>query len=414
MSRRLHIAYVCADRGIPVGGQKGGSAHIGELTRALKYRGAEVRILAARANDEVDESALPAPTTDLGAQRAVRQMRQALYAEVRGAKAQVAAGEAFGLMLNPALGKALERLHKDWRIDAVYERYSLWSHSAADFARSNELPYLLEVNAPLVDEQRRYRGLVNAAAAASIEGYVFRAADRVLVPSAELEPYVMSKGAGAVSVVPNAADPERFRPEGGRVRARKDGPFVVGFAGSLKPWHGIEYLVRAFKRLRRISEDYRLLIVGDGPLRTQLEGEIRRNGWRDAATLTGAVEIDEVARLLTQMDAATAPYPPLRGFYFSPLKVFEYMAAGVPIVASDIGQIGEILTHRRTALLHRAGAVDEIAARIDELRRKPVLAAGLAREARALLCRRYTWRRNADRVLSSIASARRKKRRGPH
>ena len=412
MSRRLHIAYVCADRGIPVGGQKGGSAHVGELTRALKDRGAEIHIVAARANDGIDEASLPAPTTDLGAQRAVRQMRQSLYVGARSAKAKVAAGEAFGLMLNPSLAKTLERLHKDWRIDAVYERYSLWSHAAADFARTNEVPYLLEVNSPLADEQRRYRGLVNAAAAASIEGHVFRSADRVLVPSGELEPYVISKGAHVVSVVPNAADPERFRPEGGRVRVREDGPFVVGFAGSLKPWHGIEYLVRAFKRLRRISEDYRLLIVGDGPMRAQLESEIRRNGWRDAATLTGAVEIDEVAHLLTGMNAGTAPYPPLRGFYFSPLKVFEYMAAGVPIVASDVGQIGEILTHRRTALLHRAGAVDEIVARIDELRRKPALAAGLAREARALLCRRYTWRRNADRVLAAISAVRRKQRRG--
>jgi len=410
MTRRLHIAYVCADRGIPVGGQKGGSAHIGELTRALQARGAEVRILAARANDEIDPSSFPVPTIDLGGQRAVRQMRQSLYGEARGARAQVAAGEAFGLMLNPVLAKALDRLHKDWRIDAVYERYSLWSHAAADFARSGSLPYLLEVNAPLADEQRRYRGLVNGAAAASIEGYVFRAADRLLVPSAQLEPYVISKGARAVSVVPNAADPDLFRPEGGRVRVHAGGPFVVGFAGSLKPWHGIEYLMRAFKRLRRISEDYRLLIVGDGPLRSKLESEIRRNGWRDAATLTGGVAIDEVARCLVRMDAATAPYPPLRGFYFSPLKVFEYMAAGTPIVASDIGQIGDVLTHRKSALLHRAGAVDEMTACIDELRRKPKLAAGLAREARALLCRRYTWRRNADRVLAAVAAARRKHR----
>ena len=410
MSRKLHIAYVCADRGIPVGGQRGGSAHIGELTRALRERGADVRIIAARTNEDIDESAMPAPTLNLGGQRNVRQMRQVLLADARGAKAQIATGEAFGLLLNPAISKALERLHKDWRIDAVYERYSLWSHAAADFARSNELPYLVEANSPLPEEQRRYRGLVNAAAAASIEGYVFRSADRVLVPSGALLPYAVSKGARAVTVIPNAADPERFRPEVRHVRRREGEPFTIGFVGSLKPWHGIEYLVRAFKRLRRMSPDYRMLVVGDGPLRRELERQIRANHWKDVVVLTGAVSIDEVARLLPRMDVGVAPYPPLGGFYFSPLKLFEYMAAGLPIVASDIGQIAEILTHRRTALLHEPGSVTEIVARIDELRRRPALASRLGRDARALLCRRYTWRKNADRVLKAIDTLRRKKR----
>jgi len=410
VSRKLHIAYVTADRGIPVGGQRGGSAHIGELTRALRARGAEVRIIAARVNEDIDDAELPAPTQSLAAMRNVRHMRQVLFADAKGAKAEVAAGEAFGLLLNPTIVKALERLQKEWRVDAVYERYSLWSHAAADFARTNELPYLLEVNSPLPEEQREYRGLVNAAAAESIERYVFRAADRVLVPSNALKPYAVSKGARSVSVVPNAADPERFEPRSSATRYRKGDPFTIGFVGSLKPWHGVEYLIGAFKGLRRLSRDYRLLVVGDGPLKSELERQIRANRWHEVVTLTGAVDIAEVARLVTRMDVGVAPYPPLDGFYFSPLKLFEYMAAGLPIVASDIGQISEVLEHRRTALLHEPGEVREMIACIDELRRKPVLATRLGRQARALSRRRYTWSRNADRVLSAIGAVRRRTR----
>jgi glycosyltransferase involved in cell wall biosynthesis len=412
MSRRLHIAYVCGDRGVPIGGHKGASAHIGELTRALAERRTDIRIVAARVHDGVEEGALPAPTVDLGSQRSVRQMRQLLFADADGKKEQTEAGEAFGLLLNQPITKALERLHKEWRIDAVYERYSLWSYAAASFARANDIPYLIEVNAPLPEEQRRYRSLANAAAASSIESFVLRSADRVLVPSAALRPYVLEKGARAAYVLPNAADPDRFRPEGGRVHERSSdgGPFVVGFAGSLKPWHGLDYLVRAFCRLHRRSSDYRLLIVGDGPLRAGLERTIGRNGLRAAATFTGAIDIEQVASLLTRMDAGVAPYPPLRDFYFSPIKIFEYMAAGVPIVASDIGQIGEILEDRRTALLCRPGSVVELADRIEELRRRPDLAARLARQARALLLRRYTWSRNAGRVLAMIDALKKKKR----
>lgn len=407
MSKKLvHVAYVCADRGVPVGGHKGASAHVTELTRALGANGAEVRIVAARLREDVAESALPAPVIDVGGQRSMRQVRQVLFADARTEKTKTAAGEAFGLFLNQSVGKALERLHKEWGIDAVYERYSLWGHAAATFARSNGIPYLLEVNAPLRDEQRRYRSLENAPVAASIESYVFAAADRVLVPSSALIPYVTAHGArsAAVHVTPNAADPDRFYPEGGKVTAHdpEKSEFVVGFSGSLKPWHGIDHLLRAFRRLHRSRPQYRLLIVGDGPMRAELERDVRRNGLRMAVTFTGAVEIDDVAANLRRMDVAVAPYPRLPGFYFSPLKLFEYMAAGVPIVASDIGQISEVLEHRRTALLHRPGAVIELAASIEELRRKPELARKLGQQARLLARRRFTWRRNAERIIAMI------------
>ena len=411
--RRLHIAYVCADRGIPIGGYKGASAHVAELTRALVARGADVHIVAARVHDGLTTEELPATTIDLNARRAVRQSRSTLYAAARTKRERNEAAELLALISNQELARTLERLHKTWRIDAVYERYSLWSHAAADFARGARLPYLLEVNAPLADEQRRYRTLANRAAAETLERYLLSSADKVLVPSAALEPYVIEHGAGAASVhvVPNAADPSRFRPASRSIepRSRNGGDFVVGFAGSLKPWHGVDRLIQAFRRLHRRSSAYRLLIVGDGPLRGELERAVGTNGLRPKVTFTGAVEIDEVATLLTQMDVAVAPYPKIPGFYFSPIKVFEYMAAGVPIVASDIGQIGDVLEHRRTALLHRPGVVGELAAEIEEIRSKPALGTRLAREARSLLCRRYTWQRNADRVIAMMRTARRRK-----
>jgi glycosyltransferase involved in cell wall biosynthesis len=134
-------------------------------------------------------------------------------------------------------------------------------------------------------------------------------------------------------------------------------------------------------------------------------------GCAHAVTFAGSVGRDEVAVHLVSMDAAVAPYPAASDFYFSPLKMFEYMAAGVPIVASDIGQIGEVLTNRKTALLHRPGAIREMVDCIERLRRSPALADRLAREARLLLGRRFTWRRNADRVLAMLETDRRRRKR---
>ncbi len=410
--RRFHVAYVCGDRGVPIGGDKGASAHVAELTRAMQQRGAEVRIIAARTGRNVAPSELPAPTVDLGAQRSVRSARQALFSGAASKSANARASEAFAVMLNQPLAKALERLDRDWSIDAIYERYSLWSHAAADYARAAGLPYALEVNAPLVEEQRRFRHLENRALAESLRGYVFESADRIYVPARALVDHVTISGGrrSSVYVVPNAADPARFRraAPSRRRKAKADRDFVVGFLGSLKPWHGLDNLARAFRHLARRSDAYRLLIVGEGPLRRELAASFARMGCSRAVTFAGAVGRDEVGVHLERMDVAVAPYPPDSDFYFSPLKIFEYMAAGVPIVASDIGQIGEVLTNRKTALLHRPGAIREMVDCIERLRRSPALADRLAREAGALLSRRYTWKRNADRVLSMLATDRRR------
>lgn len=397
------IAYVCADRGVPIGGHKGSSTHVTELVRALQARGAEVRIIAARS----EADGLPAPVEDLGAERATRQARQALFADARGPRAEARAAEAFGVLLNQPLGRALERLYRRWPFDAVYERYSLWGVAAASFARAAGLPHLLEVNAPLREEQRRYRALENPALAASIEAFVLRGASHVLVQSEALRPYVVRHGAEArrVHVLPNAADPARFAPR--PVRAAGD-PFVIGFLGTLKPWHGLDQLLRAVRQLHRRWDGYRLLIAGDGPLRPELERTVRASGLRDVTTFTGPLAHAEVPAALARMDVGVAPYPRLAGFYFSPLKVFEYLAAGVPVVASDIGQLGEVLDDNRTALLHRPGSVGDLVEAIDRLRRQPARAAALARAGRSLVRRRYTWSHNAARVLRLVAAATRR------
>src|SRR5262249_53202779 len=82
-----------------------------------------------------------------------------------------------------------------------------------------------------------------------------------------------------------------------------------------------------------------LLIVGDGPERPRLEADLCARGLRELTQFTGSVDSDEVPGLLASMEVAVAPYPKLASFYFSPLKVYEYMAAGLPIVASRIGQL---------------------------------------------------------------------------
>jgi glycosyltransferase involved in cell wall biosynthesis len=412
-----HVAYVCADRGVPVLGTKGGSTHIRELVNALAERGAEVRILAARPTDGAVRTGVRARVIDVGSAAFLCSLRDRIRSLSHGRGGEVIGSETFALLLNQEMYLGLQRLHARWGIDAIYERYSLWGYAALCFARDRNLPFVLEVNAPLRIEQAKYRALRNDIVAEALEMQLFRHADRVVVPSSALREYVVGRGVppGRVRVVSNAADPDFFRPPGraDRVSKPKD-RFVIGFVGSLKPWHGIHELLAAFVRLHRRAPECQLLIAGDGPLRGEVEKIRRRERLGDAVRVTGTVEYAQMPALLWQMDVGVAPYPRLPAFYFSPLKIYEYMAAGVPIVASAIGQITEVLRHRRTALLHPPGSVRMMVAHIEELRRHPSLRARLAREARRQLVRKFTWDRNAARVLAMVQTLRRQMRRGRH
>src|SRR5262249_4365696 len=212
------------------------------------------------------------------------------------------------------------------------------------------------------------------------------------------------------------------------------GSFTVGFVGTLKRWHGLTTLIEAFALLRTEKPlapasgergwgegvgasapspptslprsggegrnlDVRLLIVGGGPERSHLEAAVAARGLSEAVVFTGAVAPHQIPGLLASMDVAVAPYPKLANFYFSPLKVYEYMAAGLPIVASRIGQLAELLRHEETGLLCPPGDSRALAAALERLHRDLALRKRLGAAARATAFEKHTWDAVARRIL---------------
>ena len=314
------------------------------------------------------------------------------------------AAEIAALDQNEVLRNTLEQAHRDTPFDVLYERYSLWSFGALEFAERHRLPFVLEVNSPLLVEQKNYRSLHLEPAARAIEELVFRASTVVVGVSQRVADYVVSRShrKKATVVVPNGVDLDLFSVV---TAVRPSVCFTIGFVGSLKPWHGLETLMKAFQRLVQESPDYRLLIVGDGPRRSWIEDYARENGLSHLVEITGGVEKTSIPGLLERMDVATAPYPALDDFYFSPLKLFEYMAAGRAIVASRIGQIAEVMRHGRTGLLVKPDSVDELTESIRLLRADLNLRQRLGLAARREAFQHHGWESRVRSVLETVSTA---------
>lgn len=376
----MRIAYVCADPGVPVFGRKGSSMHVQEVVRGFVRAGAGVELFATRLDGEV-----PPDLRDVG-----------LHWLPALPKGDLAAREQASIGSNRSLQAALARRGP---FDLVYERYSLWSFTGMEHARARGMPGLLEVNSPLVEEQARYRGLVDRNSAERVAQRVFAAASAILAVSCEVARHVAEHPgtAGKVHVVPNGVNHERF-PEPIRP-APGGGPFTVGFVGTLKPWHGLGVLLDAFEQLRARAPDARLLVVGDGPEREPLQARSADAGLEGAVRFTGAVAPAEIPGLLASVHVAVAPYAEESGFYFSPLKLYEYMAAGVPTVASRVGQIAEIIEHERTGLLCPPGDASALASALDRLRQDPALGEQLGARAREQVLREHTWQAIVARIL---------------
>ena len=165
----------------------------------------------------------------------------------------------------------------------------------------------------------------------------------------------------------------------------------VGFVGTLKPWHAVEDLIEAFAGLHRQDGDAQLLIVGDGPQRHILETKVVACGVHDAVDFHGAVAPAEVPPLLASMDVAVVPYSPIEGFYFSPLKLFEYMAAGRAIVAAAIGQMETFVVDGVTGLLYPPGDIACLTSALARLAADEPLRRRLGAAARRVAVRDHTW-----------------------
>lgn len=410
----MKILYVCADLGIPVQGGKGAAVHVRAMAHAFRDAGHSVVVAAGQTVKSLWQTPAPLDVPVLhvppGPEIVHVSSRLRAFSAAIGAPS-TAAGEVRRALYNQELLAQLRQRFEHDPPDVVYERASLFGIAGLTFAREIGVPHLLELNAPLADEQQRYRqgGALRELADTS-EAWLLTGTDAVLAVSAPLAEQVVARGVerARVHVVANGVDTTRFHPGGDNgVRARYglgDRP-VLGFVGGLRPWHGVETLPRAVAALTARHPGVHALIVGDGPLRDEITREIARLGLEAHVTLTGAVPHEDVPAFIRACDVALAPYPAAsHTFYFSPLKVYEYMACGVPVVGARLGQLADVVEEGVTGRLYPAGDTDALVEACHDLLARPADARRMGARAAEVIAAGHTWGHNARRVAALAAT----------
>jgi len=414
----MKILYLCPDLGIPVLGRKGASVHVRELIAAFARAGHRVTLAAQTLiKSPTDERAgVRARVIQVQPDPAVTGVVQLLkeFNERLGVENSLP-GELRRILYNKPLARELKRWFMRNRPAFIYERASLYATAGVRLAEKFRVPHIVELNAPLAVEQSAYRATGFGELAAQAERWTLMHADGVIVVSEELRKHVCSLGVNPrkIQVMPNGVDPELFCPQVGSAhRSGRAAPALrhrrakgvtrptLGFVGGLRPWHGVEILPALLARLRRSRRDIQLVIAGDGQLRGELERAFRQRGLRKNVVFTGALLHEEMPDVIRGFDIALAPYPrPDHDFYFSPLKLFEYMACGVAVVASDVGQISEVVRAGKTGLLYPPGNFEALVACCQRLLANPELRAELGKAAARDVRQKFTWDHNAARVI---------------
>lgn len=396
----MRICYLCADRGIALDKRNGAATHVGSLVRAFSAAGHDIVVIAASAagSDALGVPVVPiaAPGISKTLSSRVKRLARANDADIAQGSDRVASAVKH-LWHNVAVERALEEVFAAFKPDVVYERYSPFGAAGALTARANRIPHVLEVNAPLAWEGATYRNQALGPAADLLERTAFDTTSAIVAVSGELRDALANANIDAdkIEVVPNGVDTERFCPEGPAYRDGLVGKTVIGFVGSLKAWHGIAELADAFRRLSS-NAALHLLVVGDGPMAEVVDS--LANELPDRVTFVRAVAHDDVPAYLRAIDVALAPYPELERFYYSPLKVLEYMATGRPVVASSIGQLNDLIDDGDTGLLVPPGNVPAIVDAVMRLANDEDLRRRLGTRAAELARREFTWGQRASQI----------------
>jgi glycosyltransferase involved in cell wall biosynthesis len=362
----------------------GQAVHIEEMIAALRDQGHEIKVVAPAASDDGKMG---------GGVGWVHKLRNSLPNAIY---------ELLELTYSLVAYRALAAAAREFKPDVLYERYNLFLLAGLMLKRRLGIPMLLEVNSPLVQERMQHSGgLALPWLARWAEGAAWRGADVVLPVTRVLAGHVKAYGVPdeRIVVIPNGINEAHFAaapdPTLAKTERGLSGKLVLGFTGFVRDWHGVDRVI-AWMATQDAPANAHLVVVGDGPVRADLEAQARQLGLADRVTFTGVIHRDQVPNWVAAFDIALQPAVVA---YASPLKLMEYLVMAKAIVAPSTPNLCEVLTDNQNALLFDPADPRGFETALTRLCADANLRLRLAAGAYATIAKLdLTWAGNASRV----------------
>lgn len=380
----MRILYSAIDQRVP--GYDGGSVHVTSVAEGLARLGDDVHVLASPGSDAppAGRATWARMAPPFGSRR-LRLLR---------AGAVLAAARAF-------------------RPDVIIERYYNFGGEGVLAARRLNAMAVLEINAPVSDYPGSPKRLIDKCLLIEPlrrwREWQCRASDLIVTPSPKIIPPQVPRH--KIFTTEWGADTVRFRPDatGDVPFQRIPGDTIVVFAGAFRAWHGAAHLVDAIRRLRaRGQSTIKAVLVGDGP---ELPRVRRAAEGIDGIMVLGAVPHSQVPAILAAADIGAAPFdvqahPSLaHEFHWSPLKIFEYMSSGLPVVTPRIARLAKLVCDGTDGILYDPTDPDALAAALERLS-DPALRRQFGAAARAHAVRDFSWEAHCRGLQAAIRAAR--------
>lgn len=403
-----HVAYVMQNVGVDLAAEVGQMMLIRQTIQGLEKRGHAVDLLNLQGREVVAYPQLADLTQQRRAPLGLSGKRpfQLLEGGLR---------KFHGALKLPYLAgfdswrfyEACRRTLPNYQI--CHEYAGLLSVGAAYASQKTGTPYVITVDADLLLEADVMGDPITgvrrkAAQWAASKSYEF--ADQIVTVSTPTkENLVQNWGVDAdkITIIPNGVNVGLFQQSVDTVQVRAelgmpDAPIIM-FVGGFQMWHGLDKLLEAVAVIAKILPEVRLLLVGDGPARPFVEETIRRLDLEKIVLITGFQPHARIPKLLAVADVVTVPYPKLpQEMWFSPLKLYEYMAAGKAVVASAAGQIKNVIRHNENGLLVTPGDVADLAQACLHLLQNPATRTRLGDNARQEAETEHAWSRQIERL----------------
>lgn len=383
----MKILYVAS--GIPLPGNLGGSTHAYEVARGLSRRGHEVHVVAVSREGHTNLQQLFVP--------AQQQLDNFTIYHIDIPK-------ALSLLTTPAIIALARRITPD----VIMERYYNFAGAGMIAARLSKTPTLLEVNALIIDPPSIRKRQIDDQLGGPMRRWATRQcrwADAIVTPLQTTIPISIDRH--RIHETAWGADVERFMPRPAR-RPPDHQPTVV-FVGSFRAWHGVALGVKAAILLLERGVNARFLFVGHGPEFAQVT---KLAGGHPNIVFTGTQPYAAMPDILAHADIGIAPFdtyahPALQaaGFFWSPLKIHEYMAAALPVITSDITPLNQIVRHGHEGLLVPEADVPALADAIAALLADPHRAQQLGAAGRERVVAQYSWQHHCaelEHIMQSV------------